>query len=263
MKRTIVLFILAVGIAAGVAGSLYYSLKLTGSAIADPPKAILSPTPTPKKSTVKTVNAADNNYAYAFFTVTDPENLSLIPNFSHPEDAESLMTENGCGSVINGGFYDTANKPIGYFKIGGNVYGPHADSELVNGYLWAQASTPAVISTNLPNADYRFALQTGPILMFDGTVQPLTIRNDAPARRMVAARSMDNRLLFMAIYDENSLFEGPLLTDMPGVIQAISEKENLHIADAINLDGGSASAFYSADTKLSELTSVGSLFCLK
>ena len=263
MKRTIVLLCMAVGIAAVTAGSLYYALKYTGKAIADPPERMITPTPAPEDSAIKIVKHGTSQYAYAFFVVSDPTSLSLIPNFSRPEDAESLVAKAGCISAINGGFYDKANRPLGYFATNGTMYGPQIKSDLVNGFLWAQASSSAVISTNLPNADYRFALQTGPILMFDGNVLPLSINNDSTARRMVAARSMDNRMVFVAIFNENSVYDGPLLTDVPAIIQAVSEKENLHIADAINLDGGSASAFYSGNTRLSELTPVGSIFCVQ
>ncbi|KKW11013.1 MAG: hypothetical protein UY49_C0010G0009, partial [Microgenomates group bacterium GW2011_GWC1_49_7] len=78
---------------------------------------------------------------------------------------------------------------------------------------------------------------------------------------MVAAKTGEG-FLFLTVYKEDSVFEGPLLADLPKVIQKINTEENLGIVDALNLDGGSASAFDNGETSLSELTPVGSLFCV-
>ena len=80
---------------------------------------------------------------------------------------------------------------------------------------------------------------------------------------MAAAKTMDNELLFLTVYSGDSVFDGPLLADLPLVIEKISDEEKLDIAEAINLDGGSASSFYQGETTISELTPVGSLFCIK
>ncbi len=92
---------------------------------------------------------------------------------------------------------------------------------------------------------------------------PLVIQHDEPARRTIAAKTRDNTYVFLTVYDENSVFGGPLLSDLPSAVEEISNREEFRIADAINLDGGSASAFYNGDANLSELTSVGSIFCIK
>lgn len=224
-----------------------------------------SPIPTPttveQSNKVKTISFDGIKYAYAYFIIQNPSNLLLIPNYSHPKDTESLMVDNGCISAINGGFYDKDNKPLGHFQSAGKVISAQIKSDLVNGYVWANASGSAVISSQLPSADYNFALQTGPMLLFDGKALPLAIHNDTHARRMIAAK--DEKLIFLSIYNEESVYEGPLLADLPLITKSISTKENLNIMDAINLDGGSASAFYNGETKLSEITPVGSLFCVK
>jgi uncharacterized protein YigE (DUF2233 family) len=222
-----------------------------------------APTPTLMHNKVKTVPFGSDQYAYDFFTVTNPATLLLIPNFSHPKDAESLISENHCTAAITGGFYDKQQKPLGYFQTGETIIGTKIDSALVNGFFWADASGSAVISTDLPRTDFHFALQSGPVLMFDGKVLPLSINNDKPARRMAVARSINNSLIFFTVYTEQSVFDGPLLADFPEIIGVIGRKEKMNILEAINLDGGSASAFYSADTKLPELTPVGSIFCFR
>lgn len=216
---------------------------------------------TPTLNPGKIITFGNEQFMYSYFIVQNPSDLALIPNFSHPKDVETLMTENNCVSAINGGFYDKSSKPLGYFRSDDKVFGSRIDSDLVNGFVWGDASGAAVISTDLTFTNYRFAVQTGPVLLFDSKALPLAINNDTGARRMIAAKN--DTLIFLTVYNGDSVYDGPKLTDLPGIIQAISQKENLNIADAINLDGGSASAFYMADTKLSELTPVGSLFCLK
>lgn len=260
MKKLIVIISAILLVSLAGYATIYQYLKANSPTV-PVPIATPSPLPTKIEKRVQSVSYKNEQYAYSYFIVQNPANLSLIPNFSHPKDAESLMSENNCTSVINGGFYDKQNKPLGFFQANEKEFGAKLDSELVNGFVWADASGSALISTELPTLTFRFALQTGPVLIFNGKVQPLRINNDTPSRRMIAARNND--LLFLTVYNENSVYEGPLLGDLPQIIRLISDKESLGIEDAINLDGGTASAFYTGDTKLSELTSVGSLFCQK
>ena len=261
MKR-IILFISITLVFVTFAIMFRYMIANIPTAVA-PQKTTITLPSTPTIKPEKTVSFNNEQFAYAYFIAQNPANFSLIPNFSSPIDAQTIISENTCSFAINGGFYDKQNKPLGFFQVGSKIYGRQIDSDLVNGFLWADASGTSVISTELPHIQFQFALQTGPMLLFDSNVLPLAIHNDTHARRMVAAKNMDNRLVFITIYTSESVFEGPLLGDLHGVIQAVSTKEKLNIVDAINLDGGSASAFYNGETSLSELTPIGSLFCLK
>jgi len=249
VKRNILFFALFILIAYAIMIRFMISNKKNIAEILPVPTT--QPLPTPK---IKRVD----QYAYAYVTAGS---LSLIPNFSDRFAAQTIYEENDCKAVINGGFYDKQNKPLGLFQVGDKTYGKQLDSDLLNGFVWMDASGTAVISSELSPQPVQFALQTGPMLLFNGNVLPLSIHNDAPARRMVAAKNSE--LIFLTVYNPDSVFDGPLLGDLPKIVQEISQKENLHISEAINLDGGSASAFYSEETKLSELTPVGSLFCLR
>ena len=73
----------------------------------------------------------------------------------------------------------------------------------------------------------------------------------------------DNTLYFIIIYNENQVFDGPFLQDMPSVMSEIQKETGIVFADAINLDGGTASTFYSDEVNLSEMSPVGSFFCIK
>lgn len=224
---------------------------------------IAAPTPTIAVQHVPSVTINNEQFTYSYFIVQLPSDISLIPNFSRPKDVQTLMTENTCTSAVNGGFYDTAGRPLGYFFSNTRTYSAKIVSSLVNGFFWADDSGTALISTALPDIPYRFALQTGPMILFNGQTMVLTIQNDEYARRMVAGKTTDNQFVFLTVYSSDSVFSGPMLSQLPALVADISTKENLDIADAVNLDGGSASAFYSSDTRLSELTPVGSIFCVK
>lgn len=202
-------------------------------------------------------------YSYSHITVATTSAMTLIPNFSEKIDTRSLVDANVCSAAINGGFYDTAAKPLGFFFANNRTFGQETHSTLLNGFFWSGTDGIARISTELTGIPFRFALQTGPLLFWGGKPVPLAIRNDERARRMVVAKSADNHIMFFAVYNGDSVYDGPLLGDLPGIIFDIRTKENLEITEAVNLDGGSASAFYNADTRLSELTPVGSLFCVK
>lgn len=263
MKKIIIFLVVALILTGGWVGYnayIFISSSRAETAAKDPPAATPSPTPAPQN----VITLGGQTYTYDYFRVSTPSALTLIPNYSQKADVKTMMTDNNCQHAINGGFYDKTNRPLGLFQSDAKVLAPKIDSDLVNGFLWADAASgAAVIATDLPYGAFRFAMQTGPVLLFDGASEPLTVNNDTGARRMVAGKSTDNTLIFLTVYNGDSVYDGPLLANLPTIVKQISEKEHLGIADAINLDGGSASAFYSGNTQLSELSPVGSLFCVQ
>jgi len=54
----------------------------------------------------------------------------------------------------------------------------------------------------------------------------------------------------MAITSVDSLYIGPLLADTPVVLQKIYHDLDIAVKSAINLDGGSASAFFTPEIKI-------------
>ena len=80
---------------------------------------------------------------------------------------------------------------------------------------------------------------------------------------MVLAISSDNTPYFIASTLKDSDAEGSMLKDLPQLITCIGKKEDIAFSDAINLDGGSASTFYTPNIHIKELTSIGSYLCFK
>ncbi|OGG29574.1 hypothetical protein A3A63_03130 [Candidatus Gottesmanbacteria bacterium RIFCSPLOWO2_01_FULL_46_9] len=223
---------------------------------------VSTPTPTARPSlTHKTVEWEGETYAYAFTQAT-PSRISLIANFSPRLDAATIMRSHDCQSAINGGFYDTNNKPLGYFKTQGKTMGTPTVSALFNGFFSIDQLGVVSVAHEIPQNPL-LAVQTGPLLIESGETIPLRIKNDERARRMIGAVSTSQAVLFLTVYNPEAVFEGPRLGDLPEIVKKIGYLESLAITSAINFDGGSASAFYSDTTKLSELTPIGSLFCVK
>ncbi|MCX6724478.1 MAG: hypothetical protein NTV20_00040, partial [Candidatus Shapirobacteria bacterium] len=55
---------------------------------------------------------------------------------------------------------------------------------------------------------------------------------------------------------------GPLLADLPQIVGEIGETLGEDFKTALNLDGGTASAFLSQKKTIKEYTLIGSFFCL-
>lgn len=208
----------------------------------------------------KTVTLRGETFTYAFFRAL-PSNISLIGNFDNIQGAFSLKSNNSCTYAVSGGFYDTKSQPLGYFVTNGKRIHNSIQSALLNGYIWIDEGK-VTIKSSIPPTTANIALQSGPVLIDNSKPRLLTITNDEHARRVVVIVEK-NTVIFLTIYNPDSVFEGPLLKTLPDLVGKISTLESFIIDSAINLDGGSASAFYSDTTNLEELTPVGSIFCVK
>lgn len=255
MKR-IGVAILTTGIFITIGLFVFSHLRLYTKTTLSLPSPTLTPTPPPK-----TITYNGETYAYDII-LTYPKDISLIANFTQKTSVQSIIESSQCVAGVNGGFYDTQNKPLGYFLTDSYTHNV-IQSALFNGYFVISSDNNASVASSLSLGTRRVGLQSGPLLFTDSRKQPLRIQNDEHARRIVAAVTSDDAVLFIVLYESESSFNGPFLADLPSFIDALNTKESLRIVDALNLDGGSASAFYSANTRLSEITPAGSVFCIK
>ncbi len=198
----------------------------------------------------------------AHWAEVEPDNVILLPNFDERLAASELLTKNDCELLINGGFYSKQNEPIGLFVHEKNKLSPYVSNQLFDGILSVNDFGVARILRN-NEEDARFALQSGPILKENGVCQSISLVRDEPARRSVAAVSADNKLIFVIFYNPDSVFLGPWLSDLPEVLKSFEEAADIALADAVNLDGGAASAFYTQGVGVSEISPIGSFFCAK
>lgn len=221
--------------------------------------ATVTPSQPPLRQSVDTQQNG-KTYRVAWLTA-DPSILTLIPNFTQKRTARSLIENKECDAVVSGGFYTKDNQPTGLFITEGTTIRSAIPNTLLNGYFVVDTQNRAAASFSVPTQTPRVGLQTGPVLMQDGKAMKLTIRDDEFARRVIVAIDTKDSVVFFVVYNPDNPYEGPKLADVPGLVAEVATR--LDIRDAINLDGGSASAFITEDLSLEELTAVGSFFCIK
>lgn len=174
------------------------------------------------------------------------------------------MQQNDCTYGVNAGFYTTDHKPLGIFisdkqSLQTNI---HANA-LFNGFIYKTKTGKIEITDNQPDASIDWIFQSGPLFTPD---RKLTIKDDESARRILVGKTDLGDFYFLAITETNNTNSGPLLADLPEIIQLFNKLTTTHppLTTILNLDGGSASAFYgTGGTKLQELVLVGSFLCGK
>ena len=212
---------------------------------------------------IQTVTLDENEYSYVWIQVNDLENLFLYPNFENKDTLEEGVKKYECKNLVSGGFYSKDYSPIGLFISEEKIVNKSVENTLLNGYFILTKNNKATIEKNYLGESIRIGLQTGPILIQNEQLQKLNLVSDKNARRIVAALTNENELYFIAFYDKESVFLGPLLVDLPRLVNKIQDEMDIKFISAINLDGGSASAYFNKDIQLSELTPIGSFFCEK
>jgi exopolysaccharide biosynthesis protein len=219
------------------------------------------PVTTPASSKpAHTITYDNREFAYEYFIVENYKSIRLIPNFETPVNAETIVKDNACIHAINAGFYGKNSKPIGLWKNDETALGNADANPLLNGFYSIQDNKPA-IGYDVP-VNPRLAFQSGPILLHDGSPVKLAIRNDEPARRMIAGTASGGASVFLTVYDLLSPLRGPYLNDLPAIVHLVTKQIEIPFTMAINLDGGSASAYYSDNTGVWEINPVGSLLCV-
>lgn len=202
------------------------------------------------------------NFRFASFKVDEPEKLQLFSNLSDKRAAKNLRQIKKCRFLVNGTFYSQDYKPLGWFYSEEKLLSLPQENRLLNGFLSSNPTGQVVITDLPPQGMVKWGLQSGPLLIFSGQALPLAIREDEPRRRLVAAQNQTGELYFLALIGEKSLSSGPTLTVLPQVVVAIGRELGETFTTAINLDGGSASAFLTDSLEIDELSFVGSYFCL-
>jgi len=196
------------------------------------------------------------------WTIVNPEQVELYSNLKEEQLSEQIKVNKSCQILVNGGFYSKENTHLGLFINNFEVISKSITSSLLNGFLWINDDN-ILIASNPPDAKVRIAIQSGPLLFKDSEPLLLKINNDEPSRRIVAAITKDNKLIFLAFYRDSAEYEGPMLGLLPEIINSFEKQTNIEIVDAINLDGGGASVFITNNVRLNEFEHIGSYFCVK
>ncbi len=208
------------------------------------------------------------DYLFSSVKIQDISSLKLYSNSKNMDNSRDLIDKHHCSILVNGGFYDTKDKPIGWLVSNHKEISHPVISSLLNGYLFVDQKT-FTISPHRPKNTSQIGLQSGPLLILDSKPLLLKIKDDQPRRRNLAIKDSFSNLIFMTVVGSDSQFSGPLLADLPNLLIEIQKITSQTFNSAINLDGGSASAFFISNTLtnstesfyLKEFSPVGSFFC--
>lgn len=220
-----------------------------------------TPTPTTQNDTFKKITFNNEVFRYDYFATSQADTLKLINNVAEGFSSQQLIKEKTCKYFTNAGFYTKDLENIGKLSIDGEVESQYQKNQLFNGFLHASKSGQLLIEKARDSIAFENGFQSGPLLFEEKNRLTLAMKNDAHERRMIAITTLDKKTIFMVLLGESSQFEGPLLGDLPKIIEQIALIESFQIESAMNLDGGTASVFFNQQNYLKELKSVGTFLC--
>lgn len=211
-------------------------------------------------SQIKTVELQKEIVA-SWYVVSQPVKLILMSNLQHKQTAQTIFDNQNCKFLVSSGFYDIDDTHIGLFQFKDEQTSPLQSNELLNGFLTVNSFGTPMVADTLSDDDLYLALQSGPLIYQNGQKIKLNLSSDKHSRRIIAVVTGKNELLFIALYSNKQIFDGPYLSEVPNLLDTFVNKTGISIADAVNLDGGKASAFLSDDFSLTELSIIGGYFC--
>jgi len=171
----------------------------------------------------------------------DPAQTRLVV-LDNPENKgylDELFGEQDCLAGVNGGYFHPDTRPIGLVVSEGRTLHPLVRARLLSGVLVVTSGRLALLRRQefSPSASPSEALQSGPFLIDHG--EPVTGLNDTRrARRTVVLSDSSGRYGMVVTESLFTLAELATLLATPGIVH------ELDISRALNLDGGSSSAFW-------------------
>ena len=143
-----------------------------------------------------------------------------------------------CG--VNGGYFDPEFKPIGLRVADGTTFSPLRRQRLITGILLQSDRGIDVVRVSEFSGTKRIiaAVQSGPFLV-EGN-KPIRGLNDSQVARRTFAGIATNDRAFLGFCSDVSLAE---LANMLATVSIVADSK---IRRAMNLDGGSSSAFWFA-----------------
>lgn len=162
----------------------------------------------------------------------------------NPPDARgvfpALLAEAGAFAGMNGGYFHPDFRPLGLVVAGGEQIHGFERAKLLSGVLAVRGGRVELVRSGVfkPGADVQEALQSGPWLVEKGTPVP-GLDTNRRARRSVVATDGRGNWAVMAT--------GPLtLAETAEVLSLPDLPGRWAVRDALNLDGGSSTAFWAA-----------------
>jgi hypothetical protein len=165
--------------------------------------------------------------------------LRAVDQPSDPRlDLEDVMARGNFLAGVNGGYFDPEYNPIGLLIVDGKVIAPLQKARLLSGVLSATVRKVQIsrVAEFSPNQKLEAAVESGPMLV-DQAKSVRGLESSKIARRTFAA--------VVASGDKAALgfCSDVTLADLANILPIVTIPE-FKIQRALNLDGGSSSAFW-------------------
>ena len=175
------------------------------------------------------------NFDLAIFSA-ESCTLRLVDNPDGERLASTMRREKYvCG--VNGGYFDEQSKPIGLRIVNSQMLTPLKRARLITGVLLVSPRGVQIVRAREFSQRQKIeaAIQCGPFLV-DRSQRVSGLNNSQHARRTFAATATNERAL-LGFCSEVSL------ADLANILATTPIAADLKIQRALNLDGGSSSAF--------------------
>jgi exopolysaccharide biosynthesis protein len=166
--------------------------------------------------------------------------LRVLQNEGGAESLGEMMRHEKCLAGVNGGYFNENFAPLGLRIANGQMIAPLQRARLITGVLVASPRGVQIVRSRefSRRLGVSAAIQCGPFLVDRG--QPISGLNDSRlARRTFTATTSSSRALI-------GVCSGVSLAELAKILATASLAEDLKIERALNLDGGSSSAFWFA-----------------
>jgi exopolysaccharide biosynthesis protein len=152
----------------------------------------------------------------------------------------AVMNREKCVSGVNGGYFDANFEPIGLRIVNEQMIAPRRRARLITGVLLASSRGVQIVRPRefSPRQKIVAAIQCGPFLV-DESQRVRGLNDSQRARRTFVATATNERAL-VGVCSQVSLAE---LATILGTTSLVADSK---IQRAMNLDGGSSSAFWFA-----------------
>jgi uncharacterized protein YigE (DUF2233 family) len=187
--------------------------------------------------------------------------LEMIDQPQPPRrDLSDVMAERNALAGVNGGYFDSQDAPVGLLMNAGKILSPLRHAKLLSGVLFATDDKVDIVRTNRFSAsrNVQGALQCGPLLL----------ESSAPVRGLNDLRRA--RRTFAVVDGKGHAALGVMsavsLADASDILNVSNALGKMKATRALNLDGGSSSAFWFAgraeEISIPELKSVRDLVAI-
>lgn len=203
----------------------------------------------PKDATVRASDLDNEGLSARLTAVVFPSKTFSLRVVDSPSPGKSklaaTLAEAGCIAGVNGGYFHDDFRPVGLMVVDGKEIHPFEQAKLLSGILAVSDRRIEIVRSSKfsKTSDLRQAIQCGPMLV-EGGKPTVGLNNERSARRTIVAT--DGHGQWALIYLTSvTLADAARILTLPGLLDGWTT------ATALNLDGGSSSGLWAAETSVS------------